>query len=145
MTPPISRLFTRLVRGRGLILGGLERRVLASLWRRETPMSVKEMLPDFPAAAYTTVMTTLDRLYRKGLLERSKSGRAFVYRPRFSRQEFEGLLAASTLKELAGLGPDALRPALSFLVDAAGRGDDNVLQELEALLRKRRREAAEKT
>jgi predicted transcriptional regulator len=142
--PPLSRFFARFVRGGGLILGELERRVLGSLWRREAPVSVKDLLPEFPAAAYTTVMTTLDRLYRKGLLERSKSGRAFVYRPRFSREEFEGLIAASALEEILGLGPGALRPALSFLVDAAGRRDERVLEELEALLRERRRAAGEK-
>ena len=39
--------------------------------------------------AYTTVMTTLDRLYKKGLLERRKSDRAFIYSPRLSRQELD--------------------------------------------------------
>ena len=39
--------------------------------------------------AYTTVMTTLDRLYKKGLLERRKGDRAYFYWPRWSRQEWE--------------------------------------------------------
>ena len=42
---------------------------------------VRELTPDFPDIAYTTLMTTLDRLYRKGVLAREKQGRAFVYRP----------------------------------------------------------------
>src|SRR5258706_3569580 len=43
--------------------------------------------------AYTTVMTTLDRLFKKGLLDRRKSERAFVYAPRFSRRAWEHKLA----------------------------------------------------
>ncbi len=39
--------------------------------------------------AYTTVMTTLDRLYKKGLLSRRKFERAFIYAPRLSRQQWE--------------------------------------------------------
>ncbi|HVQ54742.1 MAG TPA: BlaI/MecI/CopY family transcriptional regulator, partial [Thermoanaerobaculia bacterium] len=92
----------------------------------------------FPAAAYTTLMTTLDRLYRKGVLERVKQGRAYLYRPRFGRDELDALMAAGAIQELLGHRSGALRPALSFLVDAASRTDTRVLDELEALLRERR-------
>ena len=120
------------------VFGALERRVLEALWRRGEAVSVHGLSSEFPAAAYTTLMTTLDRLYRKGVLDRVKSGRAYLYRPRFGHDELDALLAAGAIHELLGQRSDALRPALSFLVDAAGRADTRVLDELEALLRERR-------
>ena len=56
--------------------GPLESRVLEALWARETAASVRDLQPQFPQVAYTTLMTTLDRLYRKGALMRHKAGRA---------------------------------------------------------------------
>ncbi len=68
------------------VFGPLELRVLDALWHRATAACVRDLQPAFPAVAYTTLMTTLDRLYRKGYLLREKSGRAFYYRPRVSRE-----------------------------------------------------------
>jgi predicted transcriptional regulator len=126
--------------GQGLTaaFGELEVRVLESLWRRGEPASVRGVREDFPEAAYTTLMTTLDRLYRKGVLERERSGRAFVYRPRHTRPELEALLAANAIDAFLRNDAAALRPALSFLVDAFGQRDQALLDELEALVRERR-------
>src|SRR6266545_2624476 len=62
-----------------LALGPLEREVLEVTWRRgET--RVRDVFSAFDEkVAYTTVMTTLDRLYKKRLLSRRKEGRAFLY------------------------------------------------------------------
>ena len=76
-------------------LGPLEWRVLEALWSRTTLASVRDLQPDFPEIAYTTLMTTLDRLYRKSVLRREKSGRAFLYQPRLSRAEFESARATA--------------------------------------------------
>ena len=119
--------------------GSLERRVLEALWRRGGPASVREVSADFPRSAYTTLMTTLDRLFRKGFLDRERVGRAFVYRPRFSRSELEARLTADALHAFLDREPDALRPSLSFFVDAVGRRDEKLLEELETLVRDRRR------
>ena len=59
-------------------LGPLEWRVLEALWARTTIASVRDLQPEFPDIAYTTLMTTLDRLHRKGVLLREKNGRAFL-------------------------------------------------------------------
>ena len=119
--------------------GELELRMLESLWRRGSPSSVRDVCEDYPECAYTTLMTTLDRLYRKGVLERERAGRAFLYRTRYSRSEIEALLTANALDALLGHEREALRPALSFLVDAFGTRDETLLDELEALVRERRR------
>src|SRR4029453_7702297 len=112
-------------------LGSLERRVLDSLWRREGFASVREVSEDFPDSAYTTLMTTLDRLFRKGLLARERAGRAYLYRPLFARRELEARLAAEALSALVEGDPRSLKPALSFFVDAVGRHDARILAELE--------------
>src|SRR2546428_7809364 len=71
-------------------LGSLERDVMALVWRHGD-VNVRDACDELgPTVAYTTVMTTMDRLFKKGLLTRRKVGRAFVYRPTPSRAEFEG-------------------------------------------------------
>src|SRR5438477_7558476 len=62
--------------------GPLEWRVLEALWERNDPGSVRDLQPAFAEIAYTTLMTTLDRLHRKGVLDRIKRGRAFFYTAR---------------------------------------------------------------
>ena len=119
-------------------IGPLERRVLEALWARSDAASVRDLQPEFGEIAYTTLMTTLDRLHRKGMLARKKQGRAFFYQPRLTRPEFDSVRAADALKvALEGEGT-ALVPLLSFFVDAVGDRDQELLDELEALVRARR-------
>lgn len=63
--------------------------MLDALWARGSA-TVREMIAgDCQELAYTTVMTTLDRLFKKGFLTRSEEGRAFRYVPRLSREELD--------------------------------------------------------
>jgi predicted transcriptional regulator len=83
-------------------LGPLESSLLELLWAQERAVTVRHIRSAFPALAYTTLMTTLDRLYRKGLLVRHKDGRAFAYAPRCTRDALLGELAAGHVTELLG-------------------------------------------
>jgi len=74
--------------------GPLEWRVLEALWQHGDSASVRDLQPKFSEIAYTTLMTTLDRLHRKGVLDRTKHGRAFKYAARHTRAELESSLAA---------------------------------------------------
>lgn len=103
--------------------GPLENRVLEALWARDTAASVRDLQPQFPQVAYTTLMTTLDRLYRKGALTRHKDGRAFYYRPTATRPELVSQIA---------------RPIISMFVENIGQRDRALLDELEALVREQR-------
>jgi predicted transcriptional regulator len=89
--------------------------------------------------AYTTVMTTLDRLYKKGMLERRKSERAFLYSPRLSRRDWEleraGQLVAGFLAGPRQSG-DLL---ISCFLDEVGR-DAGLLDELERKIKIKRKE-----
>lgn len=126
------------------VLGPLEWRVLDALWRRATPGTVRDLQPDFPEIAYTTLMTTLDRLYRKEILARTKAGRAFVYAPRQSRAAFDSHRATRALLAAVERGGGA-RPVLSCFVEAIGNHDETLLAELETLVRARRAERETQT
>jgi predicted transcriptional regulator len=122
------------------IFGPLEIRVLETLWDRRSPGCVRDVQPQFPGVAYTTLMTTLDRLYRKGVLSRTKSGRAFYYVPKLSQPELLSQLAGSTLATLLPGDVASMRPIMSMFVDTVSERDHALLDELEELVRARRDE-----
>jgi|HubBroStandDraft_4_1064222.scaffolds.fasta_scaffold101808_2 predicted transcriptional regulator len=118
-------------------LGPLETRVLEELWGHDRALTVRHVHVAFPELAYTTLMTTLDRLYRKGVLVRRRRGRAFAYQPRCSRHELLGEMASGHVTDLlaASEGSNAI---LSTLVNAVGRRDAALLDELDALVQAER-------
>src|SRR3990172_1725101 len=86
----------------GRVLGPLEERVMEVFWSAG-PLAVREVcwrLKSKPPLAYTTVMTTTDRLYKKGLLARQKRGNAFIYRVAMSRDEFHRRIVEETVSGL---------------------------------------------
>ncbi len=125
--------------------GPLEIRVMEALWERTSPSCVRDVQPQFPGVAYTTLMTTLDRLFRKGVLNREKSGRAFYYTPKTSQLELLSQLTGSTLATLLPVDSAAMRPILSMFVDTVSERDRGLLDELEQLVRARRDELEDRT
>jgi predicted transcriptional regulator len=121
-------------------LGPLEISVMGVLWTRGE-CSVRDVVPQLERPlAYTTVMTTLDRLYKKGFLLRRKFERAFLYSPLLSRRDWERKMAGDLIEGFLA-GPSASRESLlSFLVDAVGRHDEELLEDLERKIRLKRRE-----
>jgi predicted transcriptional regulator len=121
-------------------LGTLERDVMAICWQRAN-ISVREVCTQLDGpVAYTTVMTTMDRLFKKGLLSREKSGRAFVYSPTATHEEIRGAVASELVNSLLrGDGSEPL-PILSTLVDAVTERDRSLLDDLERLVKEKRRQ-----
>ena len=99
---------------------GTPRSVLEALWLRTSPQRWS-LQPVFDGVAYTTLMTTLDRLHRKGVLDREKAGRAFVYQPRYSREALLSALAGEALEAVFGERASELRPILSFFIETVSR------------------------
>src|SRR4030095_533591 len=85
---------------------------------------------------------TLDRLFKKGLLTREKDGRAYVYSPRLTREEFERGVAEDVLGDLLGRSRGA-EPLLACIVDAVSEHDRALLDELQRLVEEKRRELSE--
>jgi predicted transcriptional regulator len=98
--------------------GELEHAVMNILWSRSDSLSVREVHDLLSAdrdLAYTTVMTVLDRLAKKGLATRHLSGRAWLYRP--ARTQVDEL-SASVIETLAKLEPAARSQVLASVNEA---------------------------
>jgi predicted transcriptional regulator len=121
-------------------LGKLEQNVLQEVWRRDE-VSVRDIYLAFEERiAYTTLMTTLDRLFKKRLLTRRKDGRAFVYLPTVSPDELEQGIREDVIEGLLGHGADSVRPVLACIVDTVSERDRELLDELDRLIKEKRRE-----
>src|SRR6202040_1893010 len=96
-------------------LGPLEERMLEGLWTRGSATVRELMESGFNDLAYTTLMTTLDRLFKKGVLTRLEEGRAFRYSPRLSRDDLHREAAGFAFRQLLDASPESSLP-LSFLV-----------------------------
>ena len=121
-------------------LGTLERRTLEEVWQRKE-VSVRQIEMAFgETIAYTTVMTTLDRLYKKGFLTRRKSGRAFLYAPRLSPEELERGLTEDVISGLLDTVTERVEPVLACIVDAVSDRDRDLLDDLERLVQEKRHE-----
>jgi len=121
-------------------LGPLELTVMEIVWGRPD-CNVRDVAArlDRPLA-YTTVMTTLDRLYKKGLLQRQKSDRAFVYSARLARRDWEQQQAGELVAGLLSNPRHSSEMLISCLVEAVGRHDEALLDQLEEKIRLKRRE-----
>ena len=83
--------------------GELESEVLATLWASSEPLTPSDVLERLgEGLAYTTVMTTLARLFEKGLADRQRAGRGYAYSPTVREAE----LAARRIRTLLDRGHD---------------------------------------
>ena len=128
-----------------LALGKLEREVLEQIWQRRE-VSVRDVYLHFEERiAYTTLMTTLDRLYKKRLLHRRKDGRAFLYSAAVGRDEFEDGIREDVIDSLFDSGVDEIQPVLACFVDTVSERDRELLDELERLVREKKRDLRRKS
>ena len=121
-------------------LGELERRTLDEV-RRRGEANVGSVCDAFDQKyAYTTLMTTLDRLYKKGVLTRRKDGRAFYYSAKYSAEEMERGVAEDVIGHLFEPETGSAEPILACIVDRVSERDLMLLDELERLVAEKRRE-----
>ncbi|MDA1387634.1 MULTISPECIES: BlaI/MecI/CopY family transcriptional regulator [Glycomyces] len=95
-------------------LGDLEAAVMEVLWSATEPATVRRVLGELgrdPEPAYTTIMTVLDNLHRKGMVTRERDGRAWAYLPAQSREDF----AAETMAEVLDAAADRSATLLRFI------------------------------
>jgi predicted transcriptional regulator len=116
----------------------LELACLKALWTLEegNVRAVQQVVAQSRPLAYTTIMTVLDRLVRKGKLTRRKVGRSFVYSPAASRDTMrrvalrellDGFFDGSEEQLLHFLRGDAGKPAMPAPPEAEGRIDTILL------------------
>ena len=107
-------------------VGALEAQVLEVLWARSSPATPGDVLEALDGKlAYTTVMTVLTRLWQKGLVVRSKPGRAFAYEARQTREEF----FAERMRLTLAAASDH-RAVLSRFIDGLSAKDKTALRSL---------------
>jgi predicted transcriptional regulator len=122
--------------------GVLERDVLGVLWT-EGNLAVRDVQARLTRpVAYTTVMTTLDRLFKKGILLRRQNGRAYRYAAALTAPQLRASVAGRVLSGILESPDTEAAPVLSNLVESVSRqaGGPELLQTLEALVRDKRRE-----
>jgi predicted transcriptional regulator len=120
-------------------LGPLERAVMDVLWASDEDVTVRDVLATRAARglAYTTVMTILDRLWKKGYVSRRRRGRAFAYRARISLEEYLGGLMSEVLSK----ADDRREVLLGFVRDATDDELDELRRTIRSVERERRRRA----
>ncbi len=121
-------------------LGHLEFGVMEILWELGES-SVRDVRGRLNRPlAYTTVMTTLERLHKKSLLGRRRVGRAFLYSPRLSRQQWDQERAGDLVTAFVDGSGSSRELLFSTLVDALGQHDKALLDVLENKIQARRQE-----
>lgn len=119
-------------------LGTLETEVMERIWKHGE-VAVRDLHEALSGRlAYTTIMTTLDRLYKKGLLNRRKEGKAFFYQAALSEREYHEQVAQHLLG-MALKGAGASQVVLSRFVDAVTEADLKMLEQLDELVKAKRR------
>lgn len=111
--------------------GELEATVMDRLWNRDEVSTVRDIFDDLSAdrpIAYTTVLSTMDNLHRKGWLARERVGKAYHYRPTLTREEH----SAKLMREAFESGGDTDLVLSHFLNEM----DDHESAQVQASLRR---------
>lgn len=115
MRRPDLRRLRRPEKAEEKFLGPLEAEVMDRLWKRRSA-TVRDIVVELARTrelAYTTVMTIMVRLHEKGLLERVRDGKTYVYRPSFTRAEHRARLSRDLARGLVAEFGDAALAAFS--------------------------------
>ncbi|MFH9547896.1 BlaI/MecI/CopY family transcriptional regulator [Streptomyces sp. NPDC017435] len=116
-------------------LGELEAEIMHRLWSWGRPATARDVLTDINKQrplAYSTVKTVADILHSKGLLTRHKEGRAWVYTPTCTRQQY----TASLMHEVLGGNPDPAGALASFVEQISPQEADALRSALRAAKRR---------
>lgn len=101
-------------------LGDLERKVMDVLWASEDgPLTVREVADQLPERAYTTVLTILDRLRRKGMVHRTTTGRAHRFAASGTRESYMAELMIDVMGDSGDRGAVLVRFAESVSSEEA--------------------------
>lgn len=121
-------------------LGTLEAQVMEAIWEASEPVAVEDVRVRLEEqgkeSAYTTIMTTMSRLFDKGLLQREQRGRAYFYWPALSRSELD---RSVTRRVIDGLLASFTEPAISYFVEAVRDGHPEQLDQLAQIIDEHRR------
>jgi predicted transcriptional regulator len=118
--------------------GELEAVIMQRVWDHGRPVTVRELFDELVlerAIAYTTVMTTMDNLHRKGWLARAKEGKAYRYTATASREEYSARLMREALDD----GGDTQAVLTHFIAQMDGEESEVLRTVVRALAERRPR------
>lgn len=125
-------------------LDKLERQTMNEIWRqKEVNVRIVELAFQ-EQIAYTTIMSVLDRLFKKGFLNRRKEGRAFFYTPRFTLSELERGMTENVMDNLLSVNASQIEPVLACIVDSISERDHELLNKLARLVQMKKIELKDK-
>ncbi len=139
----MNDLFRLLLESRKIRLGPLEQKLLSAMWQQPDGITIRELRDRAGVGrAYITIVTTLNRLRKKGLVDRvAVEGTKMVtfrYVPRYTMAEVEQDVASNAIRQL--LGVDVAGPLLlSRMVEEISKHDAELLKELGRLVDEKRR------
>lgn len=122
-------------------LGDLETRVMRAIWARGKPVTVRDVLGDLQAErplAYTTVMTVMGNLRKKGWLRRQDEGRAYRYEPLVTAEEY----SAALMRQALAASTDRPAALMHFLDELSPEEAAELEAAYQRLTRQRRSQAA---
>lgn len=114
-------------------LGELEMAVLEHLWSNGDfdAKGVYNALGKTRGISHNTIQSTLERLFKKGLLIRQKISHAYIYHAVVSRDELMGRMIKDVVKTISKANTDSM---LAAFVDIAAHTDESHLDRLEQLI-----------
>jgi predicted transcriptional regulator len=139
----MNKIFRLLLASRKIRLGPLEQKLLSAMWQRPNGITIRELRDRAGTGrAYITIVTTLNRLRKKGLVDRiaidGSTVVTFRYMPRFTMAEVELDVASNAIRQVLGLGV-AGPLLLSRMVEEISEHDAELLEELGRLVDEKRR------
>lgn len=142
----MNKIVRLLLAARKIRLGPLEQRLLSAIWQQPDGITIRELQDRADIGrAYITIVTTLNRLRKKGLVDRiAVEGTkvvTFRYVPRYTMAEVERDFASNAIRHLLGL--DVAGPLLlSRMVEEISKHDAELLDELGRLVDEKRRNSS---
>jgi len=126
-------------KGLGQVLGDLEKGIMAILWARGEATG-REILDEIKSSrdiAFTTVLTVIERLVKKGLVEKTRGESVYIYRPRYTKDEFTKQVSQEVLKGVMEISRGS---AIASFVDLLADTDPEELERLSRLIETKRQE-----
>ncbi len=125
------------------MLGSLEQEIMDALWTHEgmSGRSVHEFIRQTRPVALTTVLTVMERLRKKGLLQKAKHGGVFIYKAKKTKDEFARSLSNKLFKDVLDISTGS---ATACFVDALAEVDPDELNMLDMLIKKKKKELEQK-
>lgn len=124
--------------GLNQVLGALEKDIMEIMWKRGEAC-VKNILDSFPLhreISYSTIITVTNRMTKKGLLNKRKQGKAYFYKPTYSREQF---LEVVSKKIVEGVSEFSFQSAIANFVDYMSLVDPNKLEYFSQLIKSKKR------